>query len=61
MTAVKPWLYMADDKRDKFYSVQYQVGEVMRIGALFAQPFLPAKATEILDILGVVECGRGCG
>lgn len=25
----------------------------MRVGALFAQPFMPVKAAEILDVLGV--------
>ena len=30
----------------------------MRIGALFAQPFMPAKAAEMLDILGVKDTRR---
>jgi len=30
----------------------------MRIGALFAQPFMPVKAAEILDVLGVSPARR---
>jgi methionyl-tRNA synthetase len=50
---VQPWLYTTFSDRVQFYSVQHQVGEVMRIAALFAQPFMPVKAAEMLDILGV--------
>ena len=59
MTAVKPWLY-TPSKSDlfQFYSIQHQIGEAMRIGALFAQPFMPVKATEMLDVLGVDPARR---
>jgi methionyl-tRNA synthetase len=30
----------------------------MRIGALFAQPFMPEKATRLLDILGIEKMRR---
>src|SRR5438045_1468944 len=30
----------------------------MRIGAVFAQPFMPVKATELLDVLGVSPARR---
>lgn len=53
MSIVQPWLYTTLSDRIQFYSVQHQVGEVMRIAALFAQPFMPVKAAEMLDILGV--------
>jgi len=48
----------SDAERLRFYSVQHHVGEVMRIGALFAQPFMPVKAAEILDVLGVSPARR---
>jgi len=56
MTAVKPWLYgkgSGSPDRMQFYSIQHQIGETMRVGALLAQPFMPVKATEMLDVLGV--------
>lgn len=56
---MKPWLYNTTDaERLRFYSIQHQVGEVMRIGAIFAQPFMPVKAAEILDVLGVSPARR---
>lgn len=58
MTMVKPWLYTpSKSDRLQFYSIQHQIGEAMRIGALFAQPFMPGKAAEMLDVLGV-DIGR---
>ena len=50
---MKPWTYQSVEDKHRFYSVQHQVGEVIRIGALLAFPFMPVKATETLDILGV--------
>jgi methionyl-tRNA synthetase len=55
---VKPWTYTAESDADRFYSTQHQIGEAMRIGALFAQPFMPAKAAFILDILNVEQHKR---
>jgi methionyl-tRNA synthetase len=53
VSATKPWLYVGPNEKVILSSIQHQIGEVMRIGALFAQPFMPAKAAEILDVLGV--------
>ena len=58
MTAVKPWLYSTKSDEKQFYSIQHQIGEAMRIGALFAQPFMPGKAAEMLDVLGVDPARR---
>ena len=59
MTNVKPWLYNTSEReRLQFYSVQHQIGEGVRIAALFAQPFMPVKAAEMLDALGVSEARR---
>jgi methionyl-tRNA synthetase len=55
---VKPWDYTPENDPDRFYSVQHQVGEAMRIGALFAQPFMPTKAADMLDILNVKPNNR---
>jgi len=37
----------------QFYSIQFQAAEAIRIGALLAQPFMPVKANEILEVMGV--------
>jgi hypothetical protein len=53
VTTIAPWLYTAESLREQFYTVQYNVGEAVRITSIFAQPFMPVKAKEMLDILGV--------
>ena len=58
MTSVAPWLYTTQELRQKFYSIQYNIGEALRISAIFVQPFMPLKAKEMLDILGVHESRR---
>lgn len=58
MTVVAPWLYTSEGLREKFYSIQYNIGEAVRITGIFAQPFMPIKAKEMLDILGVHDTRR---
>jgi len=44
---------VADEDRHRFYSVQHQVGELIRIASIMALPFMPVKANETLEIIGV--------
>ncbi|KAK4217115.1 putative methionine--tRNA ligase [Rhypophila decipiens] len=54
---VAPWNYMKDTKsppeRLAGLRLIYMVGETLRLSGILLQPFMPDKATMLLDILGV--------
>jgi methionyl-tRNA synthetase len=58
MTNAKPWLYKEGKDKKRLYFIMSRLGEVLRIGGIMAQPFLPVKAKEMLDALGVAPWRR---
>lgn len=59
MTNAKPWLYKTGHERKRLHVIMFRIGEVLRIGAIMAQPFMPIKAGEMLDALNVKPDRRG--
>ena len=59
MTNAKPWLYKSGHERKRLHFIMFRIGEVLRIGAILAQPFMPVKAGEMLDALNVKSDRRG--
>ena len=58
MTRVQPWLYTKPQDRKRLYFIMRRLGEILRIGAILAQPFMPVKAKQMLDALGVKPSQR---
>ena len=58
MTRVQPWLYTKPQDRKRLYFIMRRLAEILRIGAILAQPFMPVKAKQILDALGVKPSRR---
>jgi methionyl-tRNA synthetase len=49
---------MASRLRTKINCVVYHCAEATRIVGILLQPYMPAKATQLLDMLGVDESKR---
>ena len=48
----EPWKF----KKSRFplsYAIQFHASEALRIAGIMAQPFMPVKASEMLDMIGV--------
>jgi methionyl-tRNA synthetase len=58
MTNATPWLYQQGQDRKRLYFIMHRISEVLRIGGILAQPFMPVKAKEMLDALGVADSRR---
>jgi methionyl-tRNA synthetase len=58
MTRVQPWLYTGPPDRKRLYFIMRRLGEILRIGGILAQPFMPVKAKQMLDALGVKPSRR---
>jgi methionyl-tRNA synthetase len=59
---VEPWRVVKEGKPGSEVEVQriiFQTAEAVRIAAILLQPYMPTKAREMLDILGVRERKRG--
>lgn len=54
----KPWSY-TNAQKPLSYPIQFHAAEAIRIAGIMAQPFMPIKASEMLDMIGVAEIRRG--
>lgn len=57
---MKPWYWLKEVDNDNYskkrhhaYTGLYLVGETLRISGILLQPFMPEKATMLLDLLDV--------
>jgi len=48
----KPWSY-TNAQTPLSYPIQFHAAEAIRIGSILALPFMPVKASEMLDAIGV--------
>jgi methionyl-tRNA synthetase len=46
------------DNKALLHATIYTVAETLRLGGLHLQPYMPEKAAQLLDILGVAEDKR---
>jgi methionyl-tRNA synthetase len=56
--AEEPWVKRKSDPA-RMATVLYVTAELLRVVAIFVQPFMPAKMAELLDLLAVPADGRG--
>jgi hypothetical protein len=54
----QPWKFKKS-RAPLSYAIQFHAGEVIRIAGIMAQPFMPIKANEMLDMIGVHPGRRG--
>ncbi|KAH7033441.1 methionyl-tRNA synthetase [Microdochium trichocladiopsis] len=59
MAHTEPWALAKDGNIEETEKVIYLIAESVRIAAILLQPFIPDKAVEILDRLGVRADRRG--
>ena len=57
MQRTKPWSYTKAQALLS-YPIQFHAAEAVRIAAILALPFMPVKAAEILDVIGVKQSQR---
>jgi methionyl-tRNA synthetase len=55
--AEEPWVKRKSDPA-RMATILYVTAEVLRVVGMFAQPFMPAKMRELLDLLGVPADAR---
>jgi methionyl-tRNA synthetase len=55
--AEEPWVRRKDDLT-RMATILYVTAEVLRVVAIFVQPFMPAKMGELLDLLAVPASAR---
>lgn len=61
---VEPWHVAkigTPESEAELQEIIFHVSEAVRIAAILLQPYMPTKAAEMLDILGVEEGKRGFG
>ena len=58
ITETMPWQLAKDGDRKRLNEVIYLAAESLRIIAILLQPFMPGKAADILDWLGVADDSR---
>ena len=56
----EPWALRKTDP-ERMATVLYVTAEVLRTLGVLAQPFVPASAEKLLDLLGVAPEARGVG
>jgi methionyl-tRNA synthetase len=56
--AEEPWVKRKSDPA-RMATVLYVTAELLRVVAIFVQPFMPAKMAELLDLLAVSADARG--
>jgi methionyl-tRNA synthetase len=58
LTEVRPWTYAEEGNTAAVHQSVYYGLETLRITGILLQPFIPQKASEVLDRLGVDSSRR---
>lgn len=59
LTDTAPWVLIKDaENNDRVQRIIYNAAEACRVVGILLQPYMPGKAKELLDMLGVADSYR---